>query len=171
MKYKGKYKFKVIFHHYILSDHTRILLLLFLLLTVLAEPTHRLKKSTFELFYKYFLQYDHLIMLKSSVTMKSDGMHISRPACSLGESPTTLQPHIWYSWLDFVYSARIERGMYGHLQLRQNQSCACGLSCASYPHWPPTTLKESFDQLVYLQDKHNRHRRYLAQQCWTFTCS
>jgi hypothetical protein len=68
-------KYKVIFHHYILSDHTRILLLLFLLLTVLAEPTHRLKKSTFELFYKYFLQYDHLIMLKSSVTMKSDGMH------------------------------------------------------------------------------------------------
>ena len=82
MKYKGKYKYKVIFHYYILSDHTRILLLLFLLLTVLAEPTHRLKKSTFELFYKYFLQYDHLIMLESSVTMKSDGMHISRPACS-----------------------------------------------------------------------------------------
>src|SRR5712664_3034064 len=43
---------------------------------------HLLKKSTFELFYKYFLQYDHLIMLESSVTMKSDGMHISRPACS-----------------------------------------------------------------------------------------
>ena len=91
-------------------------------------------------------------MSESSVTMKSDGM-------------------IWYSWLDFVYSARIERGMYGHLQLRQNQSCACGLSCASYPHWPPTTLQESFDQLVYLQDKHNRHRRYLAHQWWTFTRS
>ena len=86
-------------------------------------------------------------MLESSVTMKSDGMHISRPACS---PSWTLQPHIWYSWLDFVYSARIV----WHLQLRQNQSCACGLSCASYLHWPPTTLKESFDQLVYLQDKH-----------------
>ena len=101
-------------------------------------------------------------------TMKSNGMHISRPACFLGESPTTQQPHIWYSWLGFIYSARIERGMYGHLQLRQNQSW---LSCASYPLWPPTTFKESFDQLVYLQDKHNRRRRYLAQQWWRFTCS
>ena len=34
-----------------------------------------------------------------------------------------------------------------------------------------TTLKESFDQLVYLQDKHNSHRRYLVHQCWTFTPS
>jgi hypothetical protein len=84
-------------------------------------------------------------------TMKSNGMHISRPACFLGESPTMQQPHIWYSWLGFIYSARIERGMYGHLQLRQNQSW---LSCASYPLWPPTTFKESFDQLVYLQDMH-----------------
>jgi hypothetical protein len=101
-------------------------------------------------------------------TMKSNGMHISRPACFLGESPTTQQPHIWYSWLGFIYSARIERGMYGHLQLRQNQSW---LSCASYPLWPPTTFKESFDQLVYLQDKHadtwhNNGGHSLAHQHW-----
>jgi hypothetical protein len=38
-------------------------------------------------------------------------------------------------------------------------------------HWSPMTLKESFDQVVYLQDKHNRHRRYLAQQWWTFAFS
>jgi hypothetical protein len=78
------------------------------------------------------------------------------------ESPTTLQPHIWHTWLGFVYSARIERGMYSHLRLRRNQGCACGLSCANHP-----TLKESFNQLVYLQDKHNRYRRYLAHQWWT----
>jgi hypothetical protein len=104
------------------------------------------------------------IMSESSVAMKFDGMRISRPACFLRESPTTVQPHIWHSWLDFVHSARTESGMHGYLQSRQNRSCACGLSSASYPHWPPTTIKESFDQLVCLQDKHNRHRRYLAHQ-------
>jgi hypothetical protein len=41
----------------------------------------------------------------------------------------------------------------------------------SFCKLPPTTLKESFDQLVYLQDKRNRYRRYLAKEWWTFTCS
>ena len=40
----------------------------------------------------------------------------------------------------------------------------CGLSRQSYPHWPPTTIQESFDQLVYLHNKHDWHRRYLAHQ-------
>jgi hypothetical protein len=29
-------------------------------------------------------------------------------------------------------------------------------------------MKEAFDQLVLLQDRHNRHRRYLAHQWWIF---
>jgi len=35
------------------------------------SPHAGLKKTAFELFYNYFLQYDHLIMSESSVTMKS----------------------------------------------------------------------------------------------------
>ena len=62
---------------------------------------------------------------------------------------------------------------YKHLESHgnRNRDCDCPLSCTSYPHWPPTSLKEAFDQLYLLQDQHNRHRRYLAHQWWAFVRS
>jgi hypothetical protein len=55
----------------------------------------------------------------SSMTA-SEEMQISQSSFSLGESPTPLKPELWHSWLDFVYTARIQRGLYKHLELRQN---------------------------------------------------
>src|SRR5882762_9792427 len=62
---------------------------------------------------------------------------------------------------------------YKHLESHgnRNRDCDCPLSRTSYPHWPPTSLKEAFDQLYLLQDQHNRHRRYLAHQWWAFVRS
>ena len=82
---------------------------------------------------------------------------VSRPACFPRESNDATTSPMAYLARFCKYSALIERGRSG---------CACELSRANHPHWPSTTLKESFDQLVYLQDKHNGYRR-LAHQRWT----
>src|SRR5882762_2400808 len=62
---------------------------------------------------------------------------------------------------------------YKHLESHgnRNRDCDCPLSRTSYPHWPPTSLKEAFDQLNLLQEQHNRHRRYLAHKWWVFVKS
>jgi Helitron helicase-like domain at N-terminus len=45
-----------------------------------------------------------------------------------------------------------------------NGRCDCGKSSIGYPHWPPSTVNEAFDQLNYLHNEHNTHRRHLAQR-------
>lgn len=98
-----------------------------------------------------------------------DDVVVDIPSASIFiESPTEITMPVWHSWLDFVYSARIHKGIYKHLGDNETK-CDCRRSTASYPHWPPTTVKESFDLLVYQQDLHNRHLRYLAHQWWVFT--
>ena len=67
----------------------------------------------------------------------------------LGQPGFNLKPDIWHLWLDFVYSERIQAGLSTFMETPRGRGC-CGLSRQSYPHWPPTTIQESFDQLVYL---------------------
>ena len=63
----------------------------------------------------------------------------------LGQSGFTLKPDIWHSWLDFVYVTRIQEGQATFMAvLPRNRGC-CGRSRQSYPHWPPSTVQESFD--------------------------
>jgi hypothetical protein len=85
----------------------------------------------------------------------------------LGTSPRVLRPEVWHSWLEFVRWTRIQQGICRELQHRQNLSCDCWSSRASYPHWPPTTVAEAFEQLVLLQDEDNLHRPDLAPR-WLY---
>ena len=72
-------------------------------------------------------------------------------AVDLGTATFNLRPAVWHSWLQYVYSTRIYQGVYTHLAVYEDRTCDCGRSSASYPHWPPTTIQEAFDQLCLLQ--------------------
>jgi hypothetical protein len=102
----------------------------------------------------------------SDSTLEDVGIPLG-PASMFASSPLPITFQIWHSWLDFVYSARIHKGIYRHLGDNETK-CDCRQSSVSYPHWPPTTVKEAFDLLVYQQDLHNHHKRYLAHQWWVF---
>jgi hypothetical protein len=80
----------------------------------------------------------------------------------LGNFPTVVEARMWESWIQFVYHTREDMGI--------TWSCKQALSRSriAYPHWPPTTHREAFDQLCLMQDPHNRHRRYLSHQWWTY---
>jgi len=85
----------------------------------------------------------------------------------LGTFPVVVSPDVWKSWIGFVTDVRLSYGWYWKLPVQgKKKFCDCKLSAISYPHWPPTSTKEAFDQLVYLTDEHNTHRRYLAHVWW-----
>ena len=86
----------------------------------------------------------------------------------IGVPVFTLLPAMWHSWLEFVYANRILNHQCTHLGLKKNGRCECGKSSTSYPHWPVSTVNETFDMLNYLHDEHNKHRRYLTHQWWAF---
>jgi len=102
-------------------------------------------------------------------TVESDHSVVAHPqAMSLGQPVFILSAPMWHSWLEFVYANRILSDQYTHLGLRDNGRCDCGKSSISYPHWPPSTVNEAFDQLNYLHNEHNTRRRHLAQQRRSF---
>jgi hypothetical protein len=86
-------------------------------------------------------------------------------AMSLGQPVFILSAAMWHSWLEFVYA---DSDQYTFLSLRDIGRCDCGKSSIGYPHWPPSTVNEAFDQLNYLHNEHNTHRRHLAQRWWSF---
>jgi hypothetical protein len=66
----------------------------------------------------------------------------------LGTFQKDVKPEIWQSWLDFIYNCRHFEGNHANLIIPEKRwVCFCGRAQISYPHWPPTTLPEAFDQL------------------------
>src|SRR6267378_1391318 len=72
------------------------------------------------------------------------------------------------SWLEYVTSEMSALGLtHGLPRLRRQfrtRAC-CHKSRISYPHWPPSSEEEAFDQLDCLLDepKTAPHRMYLAE--------
>jgi hypothetical protein len=52
----------------------------------------------------------------------------------LGQPGFNLKPDIWHSWLDFVYSERIQAGLSTFMETKPRGRGCCGLSRQSYPH-------------------------------------
>ena len=67
------------------------------------------------------------------------------------------------AWLEFVHNEKEKEGTGTYLP--NVKRCYCGKSRTSYPHWPPTTLKEAVAQLKCLIGEFKPHRMYLAH-CW-----
>lgn len=74
---------------------------------------------------------------------------------------------VQFTTRDMAFMAHVNRILDGHsthLALNVNSShnrqrCRCGSSSNSYPHWPLSTIQESFNQLNLLHDRYNSHRR------------
>ena len=67
------------------------------------------------------------------------------------------------AWLEFVHNEKEKEGTGTYLP--NVKRCYCDKSRTSYPHWPPTTLKEAVAQLKCLIGEFQPHRMYLAH-CW-----
>jgi hypothetical protein len=66
-------------------------------------------------------------------------------------------------WMEFVYSERIQEGMYNNLVETNKRGCECGKGRMTFPHWPPTSLDEAKALFNNCLDKENTHRKYLAR--------
>jgi hypothetical protein len=110
----------------------------------------------------------HLLTYNKFLTNMNTGQpFIMRQASPkhLGTFQKDVKPEIWPSWLAFIYNSRHSEGKHANLIIPEKRCvCFCGRARISYPHWPPTTLPEAFDQLDCLLGDHNCHRRYLAHQ-------
>jgi hypothetical protein len=114
-------------------------------------------------------------MAEESSSVEADNTSLSTLADSscvcLGQFPGNLDGRLWESWVRFVYDTRIISGMNWEMKptgRKTGWECDChGRSRIAYPHWPPTTHKEAFDQLCMLTQRHNCHHRYLAMQWWS----
>ncbi|KAN0074352.1 hypothetical protein V8E54_008289 [Elaphomyces granulatus] len=72
------------------------------------------------------------------------------------------------SWLEFVTFEMSALGLtHGLPRRRFRTRTCCHRSRINYPHWPPSSEEEAFDQLDCLLDepKTAPHRMYLAE-CW-----
>jgi len=84
-------------------------------------------------------------------------------------SPTrSILKSLFESWLEFVYSTRLQDGLYDKLPSARGRKCYCRKGRMSFPHWPPTSIEEATDLYRHCFDKDNTHRRYLPYCWWTF---
>jgi len=77
-------------------------------------------------------------------------------------------PLLFESWLEFVYSARLQDGLYGKLPSTRGRKCYCNKGRMSFLHWPPTSIEEATELYGNCFDEDNTHRRYLPYCWWTF---
>jgi hypothetical protein len=71
-------------------------------------------------------------------------------------------------WMEYVYSTRMQEGLYDWLPELGRGRCYCGKSRTSFPHWPPTSLEEAEAQFQKCFEERNTHRKYLAHCWWIF---
>jgi hypothetical protein len=82
---------------------------------------------------------------------------------NLGEFSKDVEPFVWQVWLDFCYCHRVMNDIIDNMPSPDKGfMCLCGRSVESYPHWPSSTLVESFDMLETQMGDDNKHHRYLA---------
>jgi hypothetical protein len=81
---------------------------------------------------------------------------------------TNTKESLFKMWMEFVYSERIQEGMYGRLVNTNQGRCECGKGRVSFPHWPPTSLYEAETLFDNCLNQENTHRRYLARSWWAF---
>jgi hypothetical protein len=97
--------------------------------------------------------------LEASLTAPNQDENIQR---------TNAKESLFETWMEFVYSERIQEGLYGRLVKTNQGWCECGKGRMSFPHWPPTSLNEAETLFENCLNNENTHRKYLARSWWAF---
>jgi hypothetical protein len=71
-------------------------------------------------------------------------------------------------WMEFVYSERIQDGMYGNLVETNKEGCMCGKGRMTFPHWPPTSFNEAKSLFDNCLNEENTHRKHITRSWWAF---
>jgi hypothetical protein len=113
---------------------------------------------------------DNLTIATEECTQRGEHLEVGTAAPDQDERiQQEIQERTFFDiWMEFVYSERIQEGMYNNLVETNKKGCKCGKGRMSFPHWPPTSLDEAKALFNNCLDKENTHRRYIARSWWAF---